>query len=259
MGFYFPAHSFMGGWGDDLSLLPISFWRFHAQPHSGRPAVFPAVGRSIVCSSRLFMMANTQTKITHKSISDYRPQARNVNLGSERGLQAIEDSLSFNGAGRSLVSDKDGEIIAGSQTIQAAENAGIREVIEVETTGDVLVVVRRADLDIDGLGEAAARAKALSIADNRAHELSYAQDDVVLAELLAEIRNEDEDMLRGALMSAGELDALLNLMSGGNIDSSPVDIPAQYMILVECGDEQHQASLLERFISQGLRCRALIS
>lgn len=186
---------------------------------------------------QIITMVNTQPKITHKSISDYRPQARNVNLGSERGLQAIEDSLSFNGAGRSLVSDRDGEIIAGSQTIQAAENAGIREVIEVETTGDVLVVVKRADLDIDGLGEAAARAKALSIADNRAHELSYTQDDVVLAELLTEIRDEDEAMLKGALMSAGELDALVNMFEPVSIDDVPRLDQKSPIVCPHCGCE----------------------
>lgn len=36
-------------------------------------------------------------------------------------------------------------------------------------------------------------------------------------------------------------------------------IPEKYMILVECEDEQAQVELLERFIAEGLKCRALLS
>ncbi|MHB0967406.1 MAG: ParB N-terminal domain-containing protein [Bellilinea sp.] len=36
-------------------------------------------------------------------------------------------------------------------------------------------------------------------------------------------------------------------------------IPEQYMILIECVDEQTQAELLDRFNVEGLKCRALIS
>ncbi len=36
-------------------------------------------------------------------------------------------------------------------------------------------------------------------------------------------------------------------------------IPEQFMILIECEDEQTQAELLDRFNVEGLKCRALIS
>jgi hypothetical protein len=39
----------------------------------------------------------------------------------------------------------------------------------------------------------------------------------------------------------------------------PQDVPEQYLILVECPDEQTQAALLERFQSEGLSCKALLS
>jgi ParB-like chromosome segregation protein Spo0J len=44
-----------------------------------------------------------------------------------------------------------------------------------------------------------------------------------------------------------------------NTDASPVEIPQQYMILIECSSEREQANLLERFMKDGLKCRALIS
>jgi ParB-like chromosome segregation protein Spo0J len=36
-------------------------------------------------------------------------------------------------------------------------------------------------------------------------------------------------------------------------------IPEQYLILVECADEETQVALLERFQQEGLKCRALLS
>jgi hypothetical protein len=41
--------------------------------------------------------------------------------------------------------------------------------------------------------------------------------------------------------------------------TEPETIPEQYMILIECADEQTQAELLDRFNVEGLKCRALIS
>jgi hypothetical protein len=35
--------------------------------------------------------------------------------------------------------------------------------------------------------------------------------------------------------------------------------PAQFLVLVQCRDEQHQVDLLERFQSEGLTCKALLS
>ncbi len=36
-------------------------------------------------------------------------------------------------------------------------------------------------------------------------------------------------------------------------------IPEQFLILVECGDEQTQIELLQRFQEEGLKCKALVS
>jgi ParB-like chromosome segregation protein Spo0J len=37
------------------------------------------------------------------------------------------------------------------------------------------------------------------------------------------------------------------------------DVPEQFLILVECADEQEQTDLLRRFQEQGLKCKALLS
>ena len=45
--------------------------------------------------------------------------------------------------------DRNGNIIAGNKSQQAAIAAGIKKVRVIETTGDELVAVKRTDVDID--------------------------------------------------------------------------------------------------------------
>lgn len=50
------------------------------------------------------------------SLSDLIPDARNANRGTDRGRSAVRKSLQDLGAGRSIVLDKHGRIIAGNKT-----------------------------------------------------------------------------------------------------------------------------------------------
>jgi hypothetical protein len=80
------------------------------------------------------------------------------------------------------------------------------------------------------------------------------RDDEVLGSLLAEVVTEDPG-----------LRALLDSMAkdpGGDEAPQPEgedegEIPAKYQIVIECKSEEQQTALLERFISEGLECRAL--
>lgn len=123
-------------------------------------------------------------KVTRRKLGDYRPDARNPNQGSPRGKRLIIDSLREVGAGRSVVADTHGELVAGNQTFDAAAAAGITEVIEIETAGDALVVVRRTDLDLSDPDDP--RARRYAYLDNRAQETSLTWDvDRMLADLEA--------------------------------------------------------------------------
>ena len=45
-----------------------------------------------------------------------------------------------------------------------------------------------------------------------------------------------------------------------DLDQMPADEPPeQFLVLIDCGDEEQQIALLERFQKEGLRCRALVS
>lgn len=53
-------------------------------------------------------------------IDSLKPDRRNANKGTERGRAALESSLQKYGAGRSILLDKHGNIIAGNKTAKVA-------------------------------------------------------------------------------------------------------------------------------------------
>ena len=114
-------------------------------------------------------------------ISDLSPDPRNANKGTERGLDMLKTSLREYGAGRSLLLDKHGVVIAGNKTLEAAASVGIDRVRVVETDGTESMADKRIDLDLSE----DARAKALAVADNRVSEIGLAWDFNIISELSA--------------------------------------------------------------------------
>jgi|GEM_PF-694698 len=110
-------------------------------------------------------MSQSQKQVKHKKvtgITDLRLDAKNANRGTARGAEMVRTSLEELGAGRSIVVDRDGDVVAGNKTLQAALAMGL-DIEVVETTGDRLVVVQRTDLDLDD-GD---KARKLAYADNQ--------------------------------------------------------------------------------------------
>lgn len=118
-----------------------------------------------------------------QSLTDLTPDDRNANRGTERGLGMLENSLRTYGAGRSIVLDKNGKIIAGNKTVQSAVEMGLTKLEIVQTTGNTVVAVQRMDLDMD----TDPKARELAIADNRVGELDLDWDPEALAELGTEL------------------------------------------------------------------------
>lgn len=112
---------------------------------------------------------------TIEKLSDLKPDRSNANRGTDRGRKMVAESLSKYGAGRSVVVDKNGNIIAGNKTVTAA---GEREIIVVPSDGKKLVVVQRTDLDINSKA-----ARELAIADNRTAEVGLDWDIDILKSL----------------------------------------------------------------------------
>jgi hypothetical protein len=117
-----------------------------------------------------------------KRAADLVPDRRNANKGTVRGRAAVGESLSRYGAGRSVLVDKNGKLIAGNTTTEEYVSNGNDNVIVVPTDGKTLVVVQRTDLDLDT--DMAARE--LAHADNRSNQLGYDPDIKLIAEDIAE-------------------------------------------------------------------------
>src|SRR5580700_1421009 len=104
---------------------------------------------------------------------------RNANRGSARGRKMLQDSLRNLGAGRSVLVDREGRVIAGNKTVETARKLGLKEIAVIETDGDTLVAVRRGDLDLT----TDKRAVELAVADNRVAEIDLDWNVEVLAAL----------------------------------------------------------------------------
>lgn len=110
--------------------------------------------------------------------AELKPDLHNANRGTERGRYAIETSLREYGAGRSILVDKNGVIIAGNKTLETAAEIGLDDVVLVQTNGKQIVAVQRTDLDL--LTDE--KARMLAYADNRVSELDLSFDPYVIAD-----------------------------------------------------------------------------
>lgn len=106
----------------------------------------------------------------------------NANAGTERGKKLLTQSVRELGGGRSILLDKNGKLIAGNKTFDAAQEAGLTvRVIQAER-GE-LIAVQRSDLD---LNDSSGEARRLAYMDNRVAELDLHWDaDQIAADLNA--------------------------------------------------------------------------
>ena len=151
--------------------------------------------------------------VLHQKLSDLTHDLRNANKGTARGSAMIRTSLRDYGAGRSILLDKNGAIIAGNKTVENAGALGHKDVLIVQTDGTQLVAVQRTDLDLKD-----PRARQLAIADNRAGEVSLEWD----AEMLKALSGEGVDL--GPFWTGDELEKLLPTSTDLLTDEN--DVPA---------------------------------
>ena len=101
----------------------------------------------------------------------------NANKGTDRGRELLSQSVRELGGGRSVLLDKNGKLIAGNKTFDAAQEAGLKIRI-VRARRNELVAVQRDDLD---LSESSGEARRLAYMDNRVSELDLEWDVAQLA------------------------------------------------------------------------------
>ena len=120
-------------------------------------------------------------KVTEAKITDLHFDKKNANKHTQKGLRLVEKSLSKLGAGRSILIDKNNNIIAGNGVIETAGQIGMDKLQIVETTGDEIVVVKRTDIDLNSK-----KGRELAIADNYSAKESIDLDFDVIDDLVAE-------------------------------------------------------------------------
>lgn len=166
-------------------------------------------------------------------ISELHADPNNARKHSKKNIDTIKASLSRFGQQKPIVVRGD-TVIAGNGTLAAA----------FELNWDTIDIVRVPEEWDD------ATAKAYALADNKTAELAEWDSNVLIAQLteLAAEGLELEDL--GFVIP--------NLDDAPRLDADIEDVPVNYGIVVECQTESEQAVLLERFILEGLRVRALM-
>jgi hypothetical protein len=162
------------------------------------------------------------------NIADLTFDSKNANKGTERGSKVLETSLQQYGAGRSILIDKNGVIIAGNKTVETAGQLGMTNVKVVETTGSELVAVKRTDLDLTSDPEA----RELAYADNRVGQLSLDWD---ADELFDSIAN-GVDLSK--FWSEKELDTLFNPNEQEYDENIADGLELRRVFEIECQNEK---------------------
>lgn len=106
-------------------------------------------------------------------------------------------------------------------------------------------------LDVEVLDVTEAEARALLLAIDPLAQLA-AYDDELLRSLRAQAEQDS-----AALQQLWQ--ELAGPWSGDEAAKADEPLPGQYLILIECADEQEQVELLERFQREGLKCQAKVA
>ena len=121
----------------------------------------------------------SETKLI--DISKLKFDEHNFNQHNEEGMELLGKSLDENGFGRSILLDKDNNIIGGNGVTEKAIEKGTKKVRIIETDGTELIAVKRTDLSLDSK-----EGRQMAAADNgvghvnltwNEDELRKAQDD----------------------------------------------------------------------------------
>ena len=150
-----------------------------------------------------------------QNVADLRSDPCNANLGTERGVAALARSLEAYGAGRAVLIDRHGVVIAGNKTVEQARRLNLPLHV-VKTDGQHLIAVQREDLDL----RRDPRARALAVADNRVGELDLEWN----VEMLKHLREDGLDL--SAFWTDVEFANLFDEAAGGLTDDDLAVEPA---------------------------------
>lgn len=174
------------------------------------------------------------------AIDQVIPWADNPRINDGAPVDTTAASIKRFGFGAPLVVRKaNGEIIAGHTRLKAAQQLGLSQ-----------IPVRYLDISEED-------AHLLALADNPKDNANYAVwDEPRLVDLVGASPLPDLQLVG---WDAKQLLKMSEADPANNGSSAPQLEGLEYKVIVECSDEGQQAELLERFESEGLKCRPLIS
>ena len=120
-------------------------------------------------------------EIKEAKISDLVFDDKNFNKHTEFGMSLIEKSIRNNGAGRSILIDKNNRIIAGNGVTEIAGQIGLEDVQIVESDGSKIIAVKRTDIDLDSK-----QGREMALADNATAAVDLEWDADAIADVSAE-------------------------------------------------------------------------
>lgn len=195
----------------------------------------------------------SKARIKEIKIADLKFDDHNANAGTETGSALLRQSLENLGFGRSVLVDRNDQLIAGNKTTEQAIESGAENAIVIETDGTQLIVVKRTDLDLSNPDDG--RGRALALADNKISEVNLKW-------------NPDEMQIHfDAAMNVGIPDIIfhvpnMNIPGGGpGGDGEPKDLSGRiehlYKIEIEFADENEQAEAFDALTAAGYNCKIL--
>ena len=171
------------------------------------------------------------------NISDLRFDDKNFNQHTAKGMGLLEKSLQQFGGGRSILIDKNNNIIAGNGIVEAAGNIGLEDVQIVESDGKKLIAVKRMDIDINS-----AEGREMALADNATAAADLEWDKDNLSEAAEQFGiNPGDWSIDG--WTANEEEKFQD------IDEN------QFVVEVYCEDETMQEKIFSEMQERGLKCK----
>lgn len=129
-------------------------------------------------------------------INELKFDDKNFNKHTEYGMSLISKSLQELGAGRSILIDKDNNIIAGNGIVEAAGQVGLENVKIVETDGTEIIAVKRTDMELDSQ-----KGREMALADNATASVDLQWDEDAIREAF-----DDEELKNWGVLIAPEIE-----------------------------------------------------
>ena len=189
------------------------------------------------------------------NIEELVQDEHNFNKGTDEGGRLMERSFKEMGAGRSVLIDKHGKIIAGNKSQKAAIAAGIKRVRVIETTGDELIAVKRTDVELES-----EQGRKMALLDNLTTQVNLAWDEAELQTITGEIEGFDVGDFGFDIKDMPQTEFATGTKDTDTPPSEHDDISSEvqslYQIAIDCEDESEQERIYNE-LKDRYKCRVL--